>query len=168
MNIKTIYYMPYLQLPCSLVVHMWKISLIALFFPCGLLYSQELQKDVKLPTNFGIGLFSEIPDFRFNFFTEQQINDRIKRGVICVVRSGSVSEHSFEYCKTVAVALKEISLVDRNTSRPQIRIVGKRSILQSEVNYPSVISSSGLSGFSTDFLQHKLEAGDLIIICQRC
>jgi len=128
----------------------------------------RLPEEKGQPTQFGNILLREGQDFRLHLFGRGVIDDRTKRGVICFVMYGQlenkyISEHPAKHWQTVEDALRGMSLLDRIKQKPQIRVIQKNVILQSSTG--TLLNAEELqSGYSAEFLQQKLNAGDVIIL----
>ena len=127
------------------------------------------REPVKLPTHFGSTLLHEFSDFRLSLFERTKLDDRAARGVICVVNAGvgigevedaAVNEYSTNQCQKVADALRRLGILERSRLKPQVRVVQKDAILQSTVG-PRI---GAKDGYSSEFLEHKLSAGDVVVL----
>ena len=110
----------------------------------------------------GSFLLVESQDFRLTLLDRKDLEDKVRRGKITLINSGYMTgepmlEYSTSEWHTVSNALKQLRLLERTTSKPQIRVLQRDSILQS-----SYYSSK--TPYEPWFLQRELQAGDAIII----
>jgi hypothetical protein len=132
--------------------------------------SEHSTKDTANSTDFGRHLLREQHDFRLELFSKNEIESRIRRKVVCLSMFGELSgeyfsEHPIDSWKTVESALKDMSSFNRKSQKPQIRIIQKDSIFQSSLS--DVSNNAPSNGFTKEFLQHTLNAGDIIIVLPR-
>ena len=142
------------------------LTLALSLFCCGI-SSQPIapRPNVAVPTDTGKYLLGEALDFRKNLFDEHTIDDKIRRGVVSLVRpdfivTKTTTEHSTNTWNTVSTALHSLGMVQRNHRTPQVRIIQRDRILQSSLDF----SVAEDSGFSSSFLDCHLQAGDVVII----
>jgi len=109
----------------------------------------------------------EAEDLRLVLFSGDDVFDRIRRGVVCVLRSnasvtGVAEEKSTNEWKTVGAVLQSLKMAERTGAKPQIRVVQKDTILQSTIGpWPSP------GGLNARFVEQELKAGDIVIITKR-
>lgn len=116
----------------------------------------------------GASLFSDRSDFRLEIFDQQTLDDRARRGVVCLVRGDflvtrKVEERSTNEWRKVSDVLHSIGMLNREKSKPQIRLIQRNAILQSSI-YPSARTANG---YSSEFLEQRLDVADTVIVCLR-
>jgi len=106
-------------------------------------------------------------DLRLVMFSRDDVMQRVQRGVVCVLRSnasatGVAEEKSTNEWKTVGAVLHSLKMAERTVAKPQIRVVQKDAILQSNIGpWPSP------GGLTTRFVEQELKAGDIVILTKR-
>jgi hypothetical protein len=121
----------------------------------------------KRPTSFGSQLWSEMPDIRLHCLSENDLDDKSRRGVVsfCTVahfEGEGCSEYPVVNYPTVGDILQKTHLLKRKSWKPQIRVIQKDAIFQSSLD-----DTNTVSGFSPEFLQRKINAGDIIVVSLR-
>lgn len=119
---------------------------------------------VKRPTAFGSRLLFEIQDIRLHCINESELEDKCRRGVVSFY---SLSQLNGQGCRerpvgqfrTVGDVLRDTTRLTRRSRKPQIRVIQKDAVFQSSID-----DDGPSSGFSPDFLQLKLNAGDIIVV----
>jgi hypothetical protein len=120
------------------------------------------RKPFKGPSVFGQYLLAEMRDFRLHCVSESELDDKRRRGVIsfCTQFAGEgCSEYPVVHYRTVEDVLQTTTSLRRKRRTPQIRVIQKDSIFQSSID-----DTNTVTGFSPQFLQLKLNAGDIIVV----
>ena len=110
-----------------------------------------------------VTLVSEHSDLRYLVFENKtDLDSRISRGVICVARGhpndpALFEEHATNTWNTVRDACRDLKVLGRSKSMPQIRVVKRDAIVQSSFHPPTG------NGLTDEFLRTPLQAGDIII-----
>ena len=126
-----------------------------------------LDPEIIRPTPVGRALMVDDRDFRTHLLVGATINDHFVRGVVFLMSRDKTAkcteEQSTNKWSKVSAVLKCLGQLERTTVRPQIRIIQRNAILQSNV----AAYEGTKSGFEPCFSERRLEAGDIVIVIRR-
>jgi hypothetical protein len=110
-------------------------------------------------------LLKQQTDFRHYFFTADKISSRRDRDMIFLIRrhfdpSIEQEEHSAQEWTNVSAMLKSLNYLERSSRYPQIRIVQRNAIIQSDMEHFG-------NGYDNRFLDWPLSAGDVVSVSPR-